>query len=95
MKFETNVTEVVRGVAYVTNHHYVKLTDKDNKSSTCFARGLLRCACTRCHETFYVETNLGSMTCPHCGGDARTVWGRMQLSFVPERESSLTFESEK
>jgi hypothetical protein len=52
------------------------------------SKGVMRCRCRdpKCGAVFYVESNLGSMSCPHCGCKSERTWGRFQTVFVPEED---------
>ena len=75
--------------AYGPNHHYVDLEDEDGNKSHLPAQDLMRCECTSCTMVFWVHSNLGEMSCPHCQGTAKKTWGKLQVAFVPEDESKF------
>jgi DNA-binding response OmpR family regulator len=47
--------------------------------------GALVCYCVRCDKVlFLVESNIGSLVCPHCNQRTLMQWGQAQISFKPE-----------
>lgn len=80
----------LKSVLYVRNHHFIELTDEQGNTIRLIAKSMIRGLCKTCGQTIYAETRSGAMTCPHCFGAVGWVWGKAQISFVPEDESSFS-----
>lgn len=78
---------------YVLNHHYVELEGPDGQVIRLDAKSLVQGTCKVCTATFYTETRMGDMKCPHCSGEVVWVWGKARLAFLAESDS--TFEGGK
>lgn len=72
---------------YVANHHYVEIEDPNGEVVRLPATSLVKGECRDCSQVFFVESRLGAMTCPHCGGGVSWVWGRARLAFIAEAEA--------
>ena len=70
--------------------HYLEFIDADGNIVRLAAKSLLKGECHDCLQTIYVETRMGTMTCPHCHGRVIWQWGKAQLSFVPAQEEKFT-----
>jgi len=89
MKFSYALPHNVKGVRYVTNHHFVELEDHKSRKLHLSASGLMRHSCQACHHHWWTESNMCSF-CPSCGSrDVEKTWGRIQLAFVPEQETEF------
>lgn len=75
---------------YVSNHHYVELEDPDGKIIKMPACALIKGVCAECSQSFYVESHLGDMTCPHCHGGVNWVWGHARLAFIAEQDAHFS-----
>ena len=89
VKIDASLPEIVHGIEYVTNHHYIKLTDKEGNKLKLNAKSLLMGRCITCKQVFYVQSRMGNMVCPHCCGVVKWSWGKFQTGFVPEEESGF------
>lgn len=79
----------VKGVRYVTNHHYVELEDHKQNKAHLPATGVMRHECGGCGFTWWSSSNRCSF-CPSCAStEIQKAWGDMQLAFVPEKESEF------
>jgi len=81
----------VRKFSYAPNHHYVELEDDHGRRTHLPATDLMRVSCSACRFFFFVASNYGLQTCPHCSatGTLEKTWGKMQIAFVPEDESDF------
>lgn len=75
---------------YVANHHYVELEDPNGDVVRLPATSLVKGQCTDCNQVFFVESRIGAMMCPHCGGGVNWVWGRARLAFIAESDARFT-----
>lgn len=89
MKIRTNLPPEVHGFRYVVNSHFIELEDDKGNTIRLKAKSMLKGTCQLCGGSVLVESRIGSMRCPHCGGEVEWVWGKAQLSFVPEAESDF------
>jgi len=76
----------------VSNPHYVDLEDVDGNVAHLVPQGVVKYICDDCKAVFLMTSNHGAITCPLCGqkGKAKPVWGSLQVSFVPEKESDFS-----
>ena len=89
MKITTNLPKSVHSFKYVKNSHYIELEDDSGKKTKLLASSLIRGECQDCFYEFYSPSNQGKLSCPSCNGTVEWVWGKVQLCFVPEKESDF------
>ena len=91
VKFTYNMPDEVKWVRYEPNTHFVELEDKQGNRTKMPATAILKCVClaAHCREIFFVSSNMGALRCPICGGETAKIWGKMQVSFIPEDESDF------
>lgn len=91
VKFTYNMPDDVKSVRYEPNTHFVELEDKKGRKTKMPATSILKCVClgAHCREVFYVQSNMGGLLCPICGSETAKIWGKMQVSFIPEDESEF------
>jgi len=92
IEFRTHLPKEMGSVKYVRNHHYIEFTDADGNVLKLVAKSLVKgkCSSSGCAGEIFVESRLGSMICPHCQSAVNWVWGKAQLSFVPEIEARFS-----
>ena len=86
---KTSLPECVVGVTYAENNHHITLINRLGEEVKLDATGLVKYACGKCSNVFYAASNHGSMKCPLCGGPMTTEWGKLQICFVPEKETEF------
>jgi hypothetical protein len=87
--FKYKLPRGLRGFRYVKNHHYLELEDEKGNELHLPAHGVMRHYCSGCKNRWWTESNVCNF-CPSCGGtDVEKSWGRLQVAFVPERESEF------
>jgi len=74
----------------MANHHYVELEDPDGEIVRLPATSLVKGRCHDCNQVFFVESRIGAMNCPHCGGGVEWVWGRARLVFIAESDARFS-----
>ena len=89
MLIETNLPEQIHGFQYVKNSHYIRLTDDKKREIKLYAKKILRGECPQCKLALYSDGELAGMKCPRCQTPMRWVWGKEQLSFIPDEESEF------
>lgn len=93
---EVHLPDWVNEFRYVKNHHYIVLVDKEGNEHKFEAKSMIRGICQSCRGVVYVEANLGSMMCPHCGSNAQWTWGQATLQFIKEEEGAFaSFKKEE
>lgn len=69
--------------------------DGDGGQAHYISTGLLACFCQDCHKPFYVESDMGHISCPYCTPPAQgasgveKTWTRPQTVLVPEDEATF------
>ena len=89
MKLSANLPDEISSLTYTKNHHYIELKDVNGKKTKLIPNDLIKCECKGCKFVFYSESNHGITKCPICGGKIVTAWGKVQLCFVPEKETDF------
>ena len=89
MNITANLPDKIKRFSYQKNSHYIELEDNDGNIYKGIAKYLLRSSCKSCPYEFFSETNLGQNTCPSCGEEMIKTWGKLQLCFLPEKESNF------
>ena len=90
MVIDTNLPEEVTSFTYVKNHHWIGLGDKEGRTTKLNDNGLMRYECPTCKNFFLTPCNFGDLYCPVCKVVKMSKsWHRMQVCFVPEKESDF------
>jgi DNA-directed RNA polymerase subunit RPC12/RpoP len=90
MKIRANLPDDIHGFRYVTNSHFVEVEDENGNTAHLLPTGIVKYKCEGCDTEFFMGSNHGVVKCPVCGlQKAKPCWGKVQLSFVPEKESDF------
>lgn len=81
--FEAYLPPEIRGVEYMRNSHYIKLTYQDKSTVKLYAKPVQQGKCPKCDFTIYTETYLEDMACPKCQSIMEWTWGEARVSFIP------------
>lgn len=91
MKIATNLPNSIHGITYVKNSHWIELEDTNGTRHRMHDNSLVRYECgSSCGFFMLAPSHVGNFTCPACkAGPMRHQWQRMQVCFVPERETDF------
>lgn len=85
----TNLQMALSRMVYPMNEHWIELHDAKGSVTRLRDNALARYDCPVCAFFFLTESNLGDFRCPVCSEPMARTWQRVQVCFVPERESDF------
>jgi hypothetical protein len=89
-KVTASVHPDVKRFAWVRNHHFIELEDKDGRHIVLNASGVLVGRCEDCSAKVIAFSHLGHMLCTHCGGGkVAWAWTKPQIAFIPEQANDF------
>ncbi len=91
LKITTHLPNEIHSITYVKNSHWIELEDHDGVKHKMHDNGMVRYECSDpdCGFACLTFTSHGEILCPLCSGPLVPVWHRMQVCFVPEKESAF------
>lgn len=87
MIIEAKLPDNVLKFEYAMNSHYVKITTKDKRTVTLYAKDINEGKCVNCDYVLYAEDPV-DMVCPRCLSEIKWMWGEARVSFIQKDEEN-------